>query len=39
MDELIPRIQKHDQSLVAALNAEEQARLIDYLQRITEAAA
>lgn len=37
MDELIPRVKEHDQSMVKGLSKQEQAQLIDFLRRISTA--
>ncbi|WP_196242163.1 MarR family winged helix-turn-helix transcriptional regulator [Azospirillum oleiclasticum] len=37
MEELIPRVKAHDQSMVKDLSKEEQAQLIDFLRRMSKA--
>lgn len=37
MDELVPRIQAHDQGMVKELSAEEQVQFIDFLRRVSRA--
>ena len=37
MDDLTPRVQAHDQSMVKDLSPEEQAQFIDFLRRVSRA--
>ncbi|MBP2311559.1 MarR family winged helix-turn-helix transcriptional regulator [Azospirillum soli] len=37
LDELIPRIEAHDQAMVKDLSKQEQAQLIDFLRRVSKA--
>ncbi|ANC90454.1 MarR family transcriptional regulator [Azospirillum humicireducens] len=37
MDDLIPRVQAHDQGMVKDLSPEEQAQFIDFLRRVSRA--
>lgn len=37
MEDLIPRVKAHDQSMVKDLSKEEQAQLIDFLRRMAKA--
>ncbi|WP_245636739.1 MarR family winged helix-turn-helix transcriptional regulator [Azospirillum thiophilum] len=37
MDDLIPRVQAHDQGMVKDLSPEEQVQFIDFLRRVSRA--
>ena len=37
LDELIPRIEAHDQAMVKDLSKQEQAQFIDFLRRVSKA--
>ncbi|HEY0835187.1 MAG TPA: MarR family transcriptional regulator [Azospirillum sp.] len=37
LDELVPRVREHDQSMVKDLSADEQAQLIDFLRRVARS--
>ncbi|HYH22361.1 MAG TPA: MarR family transcriptional regulator [Azospirillum sp.] len=37
LEELVPRVREHDQSMVKELSAEEQAQLIEFLRRVARS--